>query len=344
MSPVVDRLRIQALATAMAAPDALARRMARVPESIDGQPLDLRTRLFLTFLQLDHVEHHTLPVATQRAEIDLASRVFAAAPEPCARAWVDVPLRGRTLRARTYVPFEEEPRGALLYLHGGGFVTGGPEPYDPLCSRLARVAGCRVFSLEYRLAPEHPFPAAADDALDALWWLREHAASFGVDPALVAIGGDSAGGNLSAATCNALGPGEQPLFQLLIYPGTDMVEERPSRATFGTGFYMSNDHVRWFYTTYAPTAEDRASPRASPIRAERLGAAPAILVLAGLDPLFDEGAAYGARLREAGVPVERLDVSGMVHGFVSLNAVLPAAEAAVARVCAAVAARFDAAR
>lgn len=335
----VDRLRIQALVAAMATPDALARRMVRVPETIDGQAIDLRTRLFLTFLKLDHVEHHKLPVAVQREEIDYAERSFAPAAEAAARGWRDVPLPGRTLRLRTTEPDGAAGR-AILYLHGGGFATGTPDAYDAFCARLARTAGARVFALEYRLAPEAPFPAAVDDVVDTWRWLRAHAAELGIDPAALAVGGDSAGGNLSAVLCNTLGADERPAFQLLIYPGTDMVEERPSRRRYADGFYMSNDHVRWFYDTYAPSPADRADPRASPIFAAELGNVPAILVLAGLDTLVDEGRAYGERLRAAGVDVDVVEVPGMVHGFVNLFGILPAAERAVDAVCAAAVRRF----
>lgn len=338
-----DRLRIQALAAAMTTtPDALARRLVRVPEVIDGQVLDLRTRLFLTYLKLDHVEHHRLPVERQREEIDLAERTFAPPPEPTTRDWLEVPLPGRTLRFRRIVP-DGAPRRALLYVHGGGFVTGTADAYDAFLSRLARRCDTQVVSLEYRLAPEHRFPAAVEDVADAWRWLRAHAAGLGLESATLAIGGDSAGGNLSAVICNTLPEGERPAFQLLLYPGTDMVTERPSRLRYAQSYYMSNDHVRWFYETYAPTEAERADPRASPLRAPELAPVPAVLVLAGLDTLVDEGRAYGERLAAAGVPLEVVDVPGMTHGFVNLHGILPAAERAVDTVIDAVGRAFAAA-
>ncbi len=332
---LVDRVRVQALVAAMEAPDALARRMVRVPEEIEGQPVDLRTRLFLTFLKLDHQDPHALSVGAQRALIDLAERTFAPTPEPAERGYLEVPLAGRTLRLRSTVPPGAGRRG-FLYLHGGGFCTGNAEAYDAFCARLARRVGCRVWALDYRLAPEHPFPAAVDDVVDTWRWLRANADTLGVDAASLGVGGDSAGGNLSAVLCNTLGADELPAVQVLLYPGTDMVHERPSRHTFGQGYYMSNAHVRWFYETYVPDAAQRLDPRASPIYAAHLGEVPAVLALAGLDTLVDEGRAYGARLEAAGVPVETVFVPGMVHGFVNLFRILPAAAGAVDAVCAAV--------
>lgn len=332
MNPV-DRVRIHALVAMMKSPEAIARRIVRVPDTLDGQPLDLRTRLFLTLLKLDTVEHHRLPVATQRAEIDLAERAFASPVRDVELGWIDAPLPGRTLRLRTYGPRGAGTTGALLYIHGGGFVTGSVEAYDPFCSRVAEAAGCRVFSVEYRLAPEHLFPAAVEDIVDTYRWLRGRAEALSFDPRRLGVGGDSAGGNLSTVLCNLLAADELPLFQLLLYPGTDMVSEAPSRQRYAQGYYLTSAHVRWFYETYVPDAALRADPRASPLFATQLGHVPAVLVLAGLDPLVDEGRAYGERLAEAGVPVEVLDVPGMVHGFVSLDGILPAADAAVARIC-----------
>ncbi len=335
MNPI-DRVRIHALVAMMKSPDAIARRIVRVPDTLDGQSLDLTTRLFLTLLKLDTVEHHLLPVATQRAEIELAERAFASSVRDVEIDWIDVPLLGRTLHLRTYAPRGAGTTGALLYIHGGGFVTGSAEAYDTFCSRMAEAAACRVFSVEYRLAPEHIFPAAVDDILDTYRWLRERAGALGFDPARLAVGGDSAGGNLSAVLCNLLRPDELPAFQLLLYPGTDMVGEAPSRIRYANGFYLTSAHVRWFYETYVPDPAMRNDPRASPLLATAFGRVRAVLVLAGLDPLVDEGRAYGVALSEAGVPVEIIEVPGMVHGFVSLDGILPAADAAVARICEAV--------
>lgn len=337
---LIDRVRIHGLVALMKSPDALVRRLVRVPDTLDGQPLAMHTRLFLTLLKLDTVEHHRLPVATQRAEIELAERAFASPVRDVELGWLEAPLGGRSLRVRTYAPHGAGTSGALLYIHGGGFVTGSAQAYDSFCSRVAEAAACRVFSVEYRLAPEHPFPAAVNDILDTYRWLRARAAALQFDPGRLAVGGDSAGGNLSTVLCNLLDPDELPAFQLLLYPGTDMVHQAPSHARYARGYYLTGAHVRWFYETYAPDPAQREDPRASPLHALEFGRVPALLVLAGLDPLVDEGRAYGERLLAAGIAVELLEVQGMVHGFVSLDGILPAADAAVARICASVRARL----
>lgn len=336
MSPIT-RLQVAATVAAMSLPDALVRRLVAFPEEIHGQPLDLRTRWFLTLLRLDHVERHTRSVQQQREDFEHADVRFGSEPMGVDITEVEVPLEGRTLPARLYRPQGREPNArplpAMLYLHGGGFATGSPRGYDGLCSRIAREVGCVVVSLDYRLAPEHPFPAAVDDAIASFRWLRSEAAALGLDPERLAIGGDSAGGTLSAVVCNTLGAEGCPALQLLIYPGTDIVPDTASRAQFARGFYMSMAHVRWFYDTYTPNHADRLDPRASPMRAPEVGRVPAIVVIAGLDTLADEGRAYASRLANSGVDVETFEVPGMVHGFVSLDRILPSASLAVTEMC-----------
>lgn len=310
--------------------------LARVPDAVHGQPVEVYTRWFLTLLELDTTDRGTLSPDEQRDEIDHAEEAFASVPRAVAIRWVDIPLAERTLRLRVYTPGGPAvagPRPGLLYLHGGGWVTGRPEGYDPLCSRLAEDAGCVVVSLEYRLAPEHPFPAAVDDVMDTWRWLRARAATLGIDPARIAVGGDSAGGNLSAVLCNVLPASEAPVLQVLIYPGTDMAGRAPSRDRYAEGYYLTDVLIRWFIDRYVPDVAQRSDPKVSPLRSPALGNVPALLVIAGLDPLSDEGRAYGARLTEAGVPVDTLEVPGMIHGFVSLDRILPVADAAVTELC-----------
>lgn len=333
-------LRVKAAALAVRAPAFVRTPLTFVPPTVDGQPLAPETRWFLTLLKLERSDRSRAAPDDVRVEIDAAEHAFSRPARPVEIAWVDVPLPGRTLRLRTYRPPGDGPLPALLYLHGGGWVTGKPEGYDSLCSRLAEDAGCLVLSLEYRLAPEHPFPAAPDDVRDTWRWLRGQAAAFGLDPARMAVGGDSAGGNLSAVLCNELAPEEAPLLQLLLYPGTNMAEAAPSRARFASGYYLSTELVEWFERHYVPDPAERRNPRVSPLLATALGKVPALLVIAGLDPLCDEGRAYGEKLRGAGVPVETFEVPGMVHGFVNLDAILPAANAAVTELCQRVKAYF----
>jgi acetyl esterase len=226
------------------------------------------------------------------------------------------------------------PRPLLVYLHGGGWSQGSPATHDPLCRRLATEAGWTVLSLDYRLAPEHPFPAALDDTVAAVRWART--ADLGALPDRLAIGGDSAGGNLAAAACLVLRDAGEPLpeLQVLIYPGLDLRRGSASHRLFAKGFVLTARDIDRFQACYAAPVED---PRASPLLASSLaGLPPAIVSTAGFDPLRDEGEAYVTRLRESGVPVVHLDEPHLVHGFISMDGAVPAADRAVRRVLAAV--------
>jgi acetyl esterase len=229
------------------------------------------------------------------------------------------------LAARLYVPAEAGAAlGPLLvFFHGGGWVEGSPATHEASCLLLAHLAGVRVISVDYRLAPEHPFPAAADDALAAYVDVASRAAELRADPARLAVGGDSAGGNLAAVTAQALRAETAvpaPAFQLLIYPGLDMSRKHPSRLAFGEGFLLTEEGMTWYEDQYVPDHGRRADPRVSPLLAPDLsGLPPAHIATALADPLRDEGEAYARRLREAGVPVA-LQRHPQVHGFFSLTA------------------------
>jgi acetyl esterase len=226
------------------------------------------------------------------------------------------------LPARLYVPLGAETPGPLLvYFHGGGWVEGSAATHEPSCRLLAHLAGVRVLSVDYRLAPEHPFPAAVDDALAAYRDVRARAAELGADPARLAVGGDSAGGNLAAVTALALrGEADAPAFQILIYPGLDMSRKRPSRLQFGERFVLTEENMTWYEDQYVPDRGRRADPRVSPMLEPDLsGAAPAHVATALADPLRDEGEEYAARLRDAGVPVA-LYRHPQIHGFFNVTA------------------------
>lgn len=241
------------------------------------------------------------------------------------------PARDRTnLPLRLYRP--EQPAAAapvLVYFHGGGFVVGSLDSHDGVCRELCARSGCAVLAVGYRLAPEHRFPTALQDGQDCLAWLAANADQLGLDPCRVALGGDSAGATLATVLAiEAARQGAQaairPRAQLLCYPVTDASRQSVSRTLFGEGYLLESETLEWFYDHYARTPQDRHDWRFSPLLAEDLsGVAPAIVALAGLDPLLDEGLAYAERLRKAGVAVELVELPGMTHDLLRMATVLP---------------------
>jgi acetyl esterase len=243
------------------------------------------------------------------------------------------------LPVRIYTPGESRsPAPAVVYFHGGGWVVGSLDSHENLCRALANRARAVVVSVDYRLAPEHRFPAAAEDCYAAAHWVAEHGAEIGVDGERIAVAGDSAGGNLAAVVAlmarNLGGPELRQ--QTLIYPVTDHDFETPSYRDNADGYLLTRDAMRWFWSHYVPDTGRRSDPYASPLRAEKFGELPsALVVTAEYDPLRDEGEAYAARLREAGVPVELARYDGQIHGFVSMLDLLEVGKRAVERIGAA---------
>lgn len=247
---------------------------------------------------------------------------------------VDIATRAGVIQGRLYrgigTPAEGAP--ALLYLHGGGWVLGGLDSHDEICRLIATQARAVVLCPDYRLAPEHRFPSAVEDAADALAWLRRNAVSLGVDGAGIAVGGDSAGGNLAAVTAlGARHDGSAPLTaQLLFYPNTDAAQDFDSVRRFAEGYGLTTATMRWFRDLAIRDAADIADWRLSPLRAPDLtGAPPAYVAIAEADILADEGSAYAERLYAAGVPTTLERWSGLIHGFISMGRYIPEAEAAV---------------
>lgn len=237
--------------------------------------------------------------------------------------------------ARLYIPSGAAEVGPLLvFLHGGGWVLGDLDSHDPVCRHLAEQARVRVLAIDYRLAPEHPFPAAYDDCLAAFRWVVDHGAQVGADPSRLAVGGDSAGGTLAASVAIAAAHEGLPLaFQLLVYPGTDMRGGTGSRAAFNEGLVLDQRFLDLSVDSYLPRPEDAVDPRASPLLADLpAGLAPAYVATAGFDPLRDEGEAYARRLGEAGVEVELRRFPDQVHGFLQMVGVGRTTRAAVAEV------------
>jgi len=236
-----------------------------------------------------------------------------------------LPGAGGQIPFRLYSPAPDRTLPALLYLHGGGWVVGDLDTHDSVCRALARRAGCVVLALDYRLAPENPFPAAVEDAWTALNWLCDHATEIGADSDRIAVGGDSSGGNLSAVVAQRSRDRGGPRLsaQVLIYPVTDCDFDTPSYRDAATGYGLTRDSMLWYWDQYLPDEDRRVSPDASPLRAPDLsGLPPAFVITCKLDPLASEGAAYAEALSAAGVRVEHVHEPDMIHGYIRMNGVV----------------------
>jgi len=238
------------------------------------------------------------------------------------------------LRARHYAPERGEGAPLLVFFHGGGFVFGDLDTHDSPCRVLCRHGGMHVLAVDYRLAPENPFPAPVEDARAALRWAQEHAAELGADPARVGVGGDSAGANLSAAVSlvAAQDGGPSPACQMLIYPAVDRTTKWPSIDLFAEGFFLTRASIAWFHRQYSggASAGGDSDPRLHPLVAEsHVGVAPALVVTAGFDPLRDEGEAYAAALQAAGTVTVLRRFDSLIHGFFNLVGVSPICRDAV---------------
>lgn len=312
-------------------PDAVQSRLAAgPPPEIDGQPLDPAVHLLLT---LDPREDAapTVRRETVRARARLRRDVLSiAGPRTRVGDVCDLQIEGADgpLAARLYTPAGVGRPPLLVYAHGGGFVEGDIDTHDEPCRLLCRQAGHAVLSVAYRLAPEHPFPAAFDDVLAAFRWAQREAARLGADPARVAVGGDSAGGNLAAGVAQATRDDAPPVAQLLIYPATDHPTSRPSRRLFD-GYLLPDDLRQAFFDVYTRgTGADGTDWRLSPLYGRLDGLPPAFVVTAGFDVLRDEGEAYARALDAAGTPTALYRQASLPHGFVHLTPVSPAAERA----------------
>jgi acetyl esterase len=237
------------------------------------------------------------------------------------------------LPVRVYRPSAGRPLATLVYFFGGGWTLGGIDTSDGVCRALANAAGCLVVTPGYRLAPEHPFPAAVHDCLAAVNWVAGNADALGADPTRIAVGGDSAGGNLAAVTAlRARDQGPPLAAQLLVYPNTCHRADTDSLRDNGDRWMFNRHSVDWYWRNYLPDPGAGRDPRVSPLLATDLsGLAPALVITAEYDPLRDEGERYAERMRAAGVPVELTRYDGMAHGFFTMSGVLPDARRAVAQ-------------
>jgi acetyl esterase/lipase len=302
-------------------PSVQVRLSGRAPVQVDGETLAPEVQLALAMLERRREPPpETVPPPEARRRRRRLSAVYAGKPTPVG-AVADLELDAG-LRARHYAPAEPgDPHPLLVYYHGGGFTYGDLETHDGVCRILCRHAGAHVLAIDYRLAPEHPFPAAVEDARAALHWAFANAEALGSDPQRVGVGGDSAGGNLAAVVSQmaARDGGPAPMLQLLIYPATDFTRRRRSRELFGEGFLLTNSEMDWFENNYLGAERTHAhDPRASPLLAEeKSGLAPAYVVTAAFDPLRDEGEEYAEALRAAGTPVTLRRFPGFIHAFIA---------------------------
>ncbi len=261
------------------------------------------------------------------------------APEVAQVKDIQIAGPGGALTLRSYRPLGSDTQKilpALLYYHGGGHVIGDLDTHDTLCRSLANLAGCAVFSVHYRLAPEHIFPAASDDCVAATQWVHDNASVLGIDPARIAVGGDSAGGHLAAVVALTLKQNKSftPVLQLLIYPVTNASEVSESMRTNAQGYLLTRDSMDYFYGHYMPETWMRQDWRGSPmLAADHTDLPPAFVMTAGYDPLRDEGRAYADKLSAAGVPTQYVCFERQIHGFVPMGRILREANTAV-KLCA----------
>jgi len=320
------------------APSVQRRLFGRLPQ-IDGQTLatDIHVLLKLADLAGSPTFLTGMTVEEARASARYEATVIGANPPiPMARVEpVEIPGPAGPLASRLYVPLGI-PDGVapplLVYYHGGGWVIGDLDTHDGVCRFLAAMAGVTVLSIDYRLAPEHPFPAPVEDAWAAFAWAAANADLLGADPQRIAVAGDSAGGNLSAVISLLAreGGGATPAMQLLIYPVTDSAETPRSRDLFAEGFFLTRSDMELFESAYLPAGIDKDDPRISILKAPDLrNLPPAYVTTAGFDPLRDEGEAYALRMREAGVKVALRRHPGLIHSFANLTPVSRTSNAAM---------------
>jgi acetyl esterase len=299
-------------------------------------PLDPQAKALLDKLTAANLPNApALTPKEARVQMEFGTMMLGRAPAVGRIEDRTIPGPAGLLRLRLYWPVGPVPIPGLVYFHGGGWVVGSLASHDHLCRSIASDAGVAVVSVDYRLAPEHPFPAAVDDADAATEWVSAHAASLGIDPGGLAVGGDSAGGNLAAVVARHARDRGGPAiaFQLLVYPIADADLNTPSYLEFADGYMLTRAAMSWYWDQYASNPAQRVDPDASPLRAEDLsGLPPALVITAGYDPLRDEAEAYARRLADAGVTVRLSRYEGMIHGFLRRHALLDQGKAALAEV------------
>jgi acetyl esterase len=334
-----QRLEFRAARLLFSLPAAMQVRLSgRAPVVVDDCVLDPQMQLLLALRD----RWRGAPVSELTPEI--ARRAFRhdtatiAGPPIAVGAVEDLTIEADhgAIPARHYAPAANGERPLLVYYHGGGFMLGDLDGHDGLCRRFCRDADVHVLSVDYRLAPEHPFPAAVDDAAVAFRWACRHATRLGARSDTIAVGGDSAGGNLAAVVAQkALAGGPTPSAQMLLYPALDRTVDRPSIELFREGFLIGRTDIAWYHRHYTGSTVAQPDPAQNPLCAKEFaGLAPALIATAGFDPLRDEGEAYAQALRQAGVPVIMKRFDGLLHGFCSMATISSACDAAVAEIIA----------
>ncbi len=317
----------------MKLPDGVLRGMSGgAPIMRDGRTLDARFQFIGASAAKQPLPDPFTP-ATIRAGVDMLTDLFGGKAEPGV-IWSDIqlPLQGRTIPARAYRPANHKPDAPIMvFYHFGGGVIGNIGTCHAFCSMIAAHVGCPVLSVEYRLAPEHQWPAGLDDAIDAFLWARDNGAQFGAPVGVAAAGGDSMGGNFTAILAQELKRRglAQPTLQLLIYPATDMTQTSGSMQSCADAYPLTKSTMDWFMANYLPANTDPADLRISPAKETDLsGLAPAIVVTAGHDPLRDQGMVYAELLRAAGVETQARCYDTLAHGFTAYTGGVPAADKA----------------
>ena len=326
----------------MGLPRPLMRALAGRPVVVDGQVLDTETQWMLRIQKLlREPAAETLPFPEARAAILRQSKLVGGQQPIGLVRDLQVPGAEDEIPARLYVPRSQvaspRPSPLLFFVHGGGMMYGDLDTHDSACRFLAERADVRVLAVDYRLAPEHKFPAAVEDCWAAYQWVAEHPDDLGADPDRIAVGGDSAGGYLSAVVAlKAAEAGVPCAFQMLVYPVTNMVEKSESRRMFGQGFFLTTEFTDLATEMYFIDEADRHDPLASIAFTEKIpeNLAPAYVATAGFDPLRDEGEAWARRLADSGIDVTLRRFPGLIHGFLNVVGVGRSQRAAVAEIAA----------
>lgn len=337
---LADKLTRIAMTTAGKLPGSAIRLVAGAPRQADGQTLDPHFQAGVRVISmLSKGEYEDLPLEQARLAVERSA--YHAAGDEISLAVVEdivLPLAGdgpalADLPARVYSLVDtDEPQPTLVFFHGGGWVLGSIDSHDATCRYIAREGGLKVISVDYRLAPEFPFPTPVEDCVASFRYIRDNAESLGVDPTRIAVGGDSAGGNLAAVVCQQTrDSGEKmPDFQLLFVPATNMSARTQSYETFREGYFLTKANMDWYEETYIRSDEDRLDPRASPLLARDFsGLPPAHVATGGFDPLRDEGEAYARKMADAGVKVSLRRHPTLVHPFVNAVGATPLARSAL---------------